>query len=238
MRKLIITLAFFAFLLPVFGEKADSISKSDQIRIYSGFRFGFGGAKQRNTVINGQDGKFLLNPNIGAVLWVRFRQHLGVMAEANYSMKGIRFKNEKNDTINIFQRKIHYFEFPVLLHASIGTQRFTEFFEIGFAPSYITGFYDENSAYVDKEPVSTEYQEYFYNKTLPFPTKRFDLSVLIGAGMSVKLGPGILHTGFRTNIGLLDIYRTDRVGYVNQNQTQFNFQVQVGYLWHVKSFSK
>lgn len=238
MRKLILTLTFFIFLVPGFAEIKDSISTSDQIRVYSGFRFGFGGAKQRNTVINRQDGKFLLNPNIGAVLWIRFRQHIGVMAEANYSMKGIRFKNEKNDTVHIFQRKIHYFEFPVLLHASIGTQRFTEFFEFGIAPSYISGFYDETSAYVDREPIETEYQEYSYNKSLPFPTKRFDISMVIGAGMTVKLGPGMLHAGFRTNIGLLDIYRSDRIGYINQGQKQFNFQIQFGYLWHVKSFSK
>lgn len=236
MKKLIITLAFFAILLSAFANNADSLSTTDQIRVYSGFRFGFGGAKQRNTIINGQDGKFLLNPNIGAVLWVRFRQHIGIMAEANYSMKGIRFKNEFKDTISIFQRKIHYFEFPVLLHASIGTQKFTEFIEFGIAPSYISGFYDETSSYVDKEPVKTEYQEYYYNKPLPFPTKRFDLSLVIGAGLSVKLGPGLLHTGFRTNIGLLDIYRTDRIGDINQNQRQFNFQIQFGYLWHIKSF--
>jgi hypothetical protein len=238
MRKFIITLTFFAILWSTFANTVDSLSKSDQIRIYSGFRFGFGGAKQRNTIINGQDGKFLLNPNMGAVLWVRFREHIGIMAEVNYSMKGIRFKNVDKDTINLFQRKIHYFEFPILLHASIGTQRFTEFVEIGIAPSYISGFYDEMSSYVDKEPVKTEYQEYYYNKPLPFPTQRFDISVLIGAGLSIKLGPGILHTGFRTNIGLLDIYRDDRIGDVNQNQRQFNFQVQFGYLWHIKSFTK
>lgn len=238
MRKFIITLIFFVILSPIFANTRDSLSKSDQIRIYSGFRFGFGGAKQRNTIINGQDGKFILNPNFGAVLWVRFRQNIGIMAEANYSMKGIRFKNEYKDTLNIFQRKIHYFEFPILLHASIGTQRFTEFIEIGIAPSYISGFYDETSAYIDKEPIKTKYQEYYYNRPLPFPTKRFDMSVLIGAGLSVKLGPGILQTGFRTNIGLLDIYRSDRIGYVDQNQRQFNFQIQFGYLWHVKSFKK
>ena len=237
MKKFTLTVLFFVVLLPIYANSIDSLSKSDQIRIYSGFRFGFGGAKQRNTVINSQDGKFLLNPNIGAVLWVRFRQHIGIMAEINYSMKGIRFKDEYKDTINIFQRKIHYFEFPVLLHASIGTQKFTEFFEIGIAPSYISGFYDEVSSYVDKEPVKTEYQEYYYNKPLPLPTQRFDLSVVIGAGMSVKLGPGLLHTGFRTNIGLMDIYKSDRIGYINQNQRQFNFQVQFGYLWYLKSFN-
>lgn len=217
------------------AEDIDSVSPDDRIRIYSGFRFGFGGAKQRNTVINGQDGKFVINPNIGAVLWIRFKQHVGLMAEANYSLKGIRFINEIKDTTSIYQRRLHYIEFPVLLHASIGNKKFTEFIEIGIAPSYVSGIYDQTTYFVDKEPISTESTEFIYNKPLPLPTKRFDLSAVIGAGVSVKLGPGLLHTGFRTNIGLLDIYNSNRIGYVNQNQRQFNFQIQFGYLWHVKS---
>ncbi len=217
------------------AESTDTASISDRIRIYSGFRFGFGGAKQRNTVIRNDDGKFAVNPNIGAVLWIRFRQHIGLMAEANYSLKGIRFKNEFNDTLSIYQRRLHYLEFPVLLHASIGNHRFTEFVEIGFAPSYVSGIYDQTTTFVDGQPIASESTEFIYNKPLPLPTKRFDLSMVLGAGMSVKLGPGLLHTGFRTNIGLLDIYNSDRIGYINQNQRQFSFQIQFGYLWHVKS---
>lgn len=236
MKKLLL-LAFLCLVInTLHAESTDTLSKNDKIRLYSGFRFGFGGAKQRNTVINREDGKFAINPNFGAVLWFRFREHFGLMAEVNYSMKGIKFKSTQLDTTHIFQRRIHYFEFPVLLHASIGTKKFTEFVEVGIVPSYINGFYDETSSYVDKEPVSSEYTEYYYNKPLPFPTKRFDLSILIGAGMGIKLGPGILHTGIRTNIGMLDIYNSDRVGYVNQNQRQFNFQLQFGYLWHIHSF--
>lgn len=235
MRLLLFTLALMMSFNTLKADEVDTTSAEDKIRIYSGFRFGFGGAKQRNTVINTQDGKFAVNPNIGAVLWIRFKQHVGLMMEANYSLKGIRFKNEIKDTVSIYQRRLHYIEFPVLLHASIGTKKFTEFVEIGFAPAYVSGIYDQTTQFVDGYPVRSESQELVYHKPLPFPTKRFDLSVLIGAGMSVKLGPGLLHTGFRTNIGLLDIYKTDRIGYINQNQRQFNFQIQFGYLWHVRS---
>lgn len=222
----------------VSGESADSTTRSDNIRLYSGFRFGFGGAKQRNTVINGKDGKFALNPNIGTSLWVRFRQHIGLMIEANYSLKGIRFNNEYKDTMTIYQRRLHYLEFPVLLHTSLGTQKFNEFFEIGIAPSYVSGIYDQTTQFVNKEVVATSSEQLIYNRPLPLPTSRFDMSVLIGAGMSVSLGPGLLHAGFRTNIGLFDIYKLDRIGYINQNQHQFTFQLQFAYLWHVKSFKK
>ena len=221
--------------------QTDTLSSNDKIRIYSGFRFGFGGAKQRNTIVNGDDGKFAINPNIGGVFWIRFRQHVGLMIEANYSLKGIRFKkdiqvkNSAKDTLSINLRRLHYLEFPILLHTSIGNNRFTEFVEIGIVPSYVAGAYDLNTRLVDKEPVFTESESFDYRDKAVMPTKRFDMSVLIGAGLGVKVGPGILHSGFRTNIGLFDIYKTSRIGYINQNQRQFTFQLQFGYLWHIKS---
>lgn len=235
MKNVFFLIAFLFALSASAVEVSDSISSQDKIRIYSGFRFGFGGAKQRNTVINKNDGNFAINPNMGAVLWIRFKQNFGLMAEANYSLKGIRFKNEEKDTLTVYQRRLHYFEFPLLVHASIGNNRFTEFIEVGLAPSYISGVYDQTSQFYEGRSVYTESSDLIYNKPLPFPTKRFDLSVLLGAGLGVKLGPGILHAGFRTNIGLLDIYKTDRVGYISQAQRQFNFQIQFGYLWHIKS---
>lgn len=234
--KKIFFVIFSILSIPVMGvEMSDTTSVEDKIRIYSGFRFGFGGAKQRNTVINKNDGNFVINPNMGAVLWVRFKQNFGLMAEANYSLKGIRFKNEKLDTVSIYQRRLHYFEFPLLVNASIGNQRFSEFVEIGVVPSFVSGIYDQNTQLVDGQPVNSTSQEFIYNKPLPFPTKRFDLSLLIGAGLGIKIGPGTLHTGFRTNIGLLDIYQSNRIGYANQPQRQFSFQIQFGYLWHIKS---
>lgn len=217
------------------AEISDTTSTSDKIRIYSGFRFGFGGAKQRNTIINNNDGKFAMNPNMGAVLWIRFKQHFGLMAEVNYSLKGIRFKDEKNDTLTIYQRRLHYFEFPLLINASIGNRKFTEYVEIGFTPSYISGVYDQTNIFAEGQSIGTQSSEFIYNRPLPYPTKRFDLSLLIGAGLGIKIGPGLLHTGFRTNVGLLDIYKTDRIGYTNQAQRQFSFQWQFGYLWHIKS---
>lgn len=223
---------------PLFASSAilsDSLSNDDRVRIYSGFRFGFGGAKQRNTVIFKDDGKFVLNPNIGAVLWVRFKQHTGLLLEANYSLKGIRFKREVRDTLTIYQRRIHYLEFPILFEASLGTKRFTEYIEVGIAPAYIAGVYDQSTKFVQNLPVSTESSEFFYHKVLDAPTKRFDLGILLGAGISVKVGPGLLHGGFRTNIGLFDIYKINRIGYLNNKQRQFNFQLQFGYLWHIKS---
>lgn len=224
--------------LPFIASSAivsDSAANNDKVRIYSGFRFGFGGAKQRNTVIFKDDGKFVLNPNIGAVLWFRFKQHTGLLLEANYSLKGIRFKRELKDTVSIYQRRIHYFEFPILFEASLGTKRFTEYIEVGIAPAYIAGVYDQSTQFVNNQPVSTESSQFFYHKSLEPPTKRFDLGIVLGAGVSVKIGPGLLHSGFRTNIGLIDIYKTNRVGYMDSNQRQFNFQLQVGYLWHIKS---
>lgn len=231
----------FLLLLPSFialGESADSISQFDNVRLYSGFRFGFGGAKQRNTVIDGNDGKFALNPNMGATLWLRFNQHIGLMFEANYSLKGIKFKKEYKDTLSIYQRRLHYIEIPALIHASIGTQKFNEFFEFGIAPSYVSGIYDQTSIFVEKEVVTSSSQQLIYNRPLPLPTSRFDMSILMGAGMSILKGPGLLHIGFRTNVGLLDIYRLNRIGYINQNQRQFTFQIQIAYLWHVKSITK
>ena len=236
MRILLLLSLLFVTLEGITAKETDTLSSNDKIRIYSGFRFGFGGAKQRNTVLRGTDGKFAVNPNMAAVFWVRFREHLGVMVEANYSLKGIKFKNEKKDTISIYQRRIHYVEFPILLHTSIGNSKFTEFVEIGIVPSYIAGLYDQTTKLVDKNPVSTESEDFIYRKGLPYPTKRFDLSLLIGAGLGIKLGPGILHTGFRTNVGLLDIYKdSKRIGYFGENQRQFTFQIQFGYLWHIKS---
>ncbi|MCO5249776.1 MAG: PorT family protein [Chitinophagales bacterium] len=241
MKKLAFVFLLLLTSLYTYAETVDSLSSNDRIRIYSGFRFGFGGAKQRNTVISGSDGKFAINPNMGAVLWLRFKEHLGLMIEANYSLKGIRFKNEikgktvSKDTVSVYQRKFHYMEFPILLHTSLGTNKFTEFLEVGIVPSYVAGAYDQKTYFVDKDPVYTESEAFDYRDKTQFPTNRFDMSILFGAGLGVKIGPGLLHAGIRTNIGLLDIYKTSRIGYINQNQRQFNFQIQFGYLWHVKS---
>lgn len=214
----------------------DSLSSEDKVRIYSGFRFGFGGAKQRNTVIFREDGQFAMNPNIGAVFWFRFKQHTGLVVEANYSLKGIRFKREVKDTTTIYQRRLHYVEFPILFQASIGSRKFSEYFEVGIVPSYVAGIYDQTTHLYEKQVVSSESSDFLFHRALENPTKRFDMSVLLGAGMNVKLGPGILQGGFRTNIGLLDIYKeVNRVGYVNKSQRQFSFQIQFGYIWHMKS---
>jgi|GEM_PF-6197437 len=219
----------------VYAAADDTTSQADRIRIYSGFRFGFGGAKQRNTYLNKSDGNFAINPNMGAVLWLRFHQHFGLMLEGNYSLKGSSFRSESSDTTFIFRRRFHYLEFPVLIHASIGSQKFTEFIEFGIASAYISGGYDQQSAYLDKQPVDASYTDMIFNKPLSYPVKRFDISMVIGAGLSVKVGPGMLHSGFRTFIGLMDIYKDERIGYIDRPQRQFNFMLQFGYLWHVKS---
>ncbi len=235
MRYWYLALILFFGLNSGYAAVSDTLSVHDKVRIYSGFRFGFGGAKQRNTVIFQNDGKFAINPNISAVLWLRFKQNVGMVTEVNYSLKGIRFVRTVKDTTTVYQRRLHYVEFPILFQASIGTKKFSEYMEIGFVPSYVAGAYDQSTAFVNKKPVSTESSEFFYNKAIDNPTKRFDISMLLGAGMTVEAGPGLLQAGFRTNIGFLDVNKINRIGYYNQPQRQFSFQLQLGYVWYIKS---
>ena len=220
-----------------FGQESDqdTLAKQDRIRIYSGFRFGFGGASQSNTIINEEAVNMVVNPTMGGVLWIRFRQNFGLMAEAQYSLKGFKFTQSLGDTSLVTSQRYHFIEFPLLVHASIGNNRFTEFLEFGLAPAFLSGGYTETTPYLDGQSLNATYDKIIFNKPNPAPFKRFDLNMVIGAGLGVKIGPGMLHSGVRMHIGMVDINKDQRFGYDDRPQQQRNFYLNFGYLWHIHS---
>jgi hypothetical protein len=235
MRYLPILIGMLLWGNQSFSQSGDTSSGIDRIRIYSGFRFGFGGATQSNTFVGRETVKMVINPTMGGVAWIRFRQNFGLMAEAQYSLKGYGFKNSAGDTTIITRQRYHFFEFPLLIHASIGDHRFTEFIEIGMAPAFLSGGYRETSMYYDDQTIGAEYDKLIFNKPFPYPVRRFDMSIILGAGLGVRFGPGILHSGVRMNFGLTDIYKEERFGYDGDPQRQRNFYLHFGYLWHIHS---
>lgn len=231
----IILFCFSAFWAGGQETVKDTVPQQDRIRIYSGFRFGFGGASQSNTIIDDEAVNMVVNPTMGGVLWIRFRQNFGLMAEAQYSLKGFKFSQPLGDTSLVTTQRYHFIEFPLLVHASIGNNRFTEFIEFGLAPSFLSGGYTEITPYLDGRSLDATYDKIIFNKPNPLPYKRFDLNMVIGAGLGVKVGPGMLHSGVRMHIGLIDIYKDKRFGYDDRPQQQRSFYLNFGYLWRIHS---
>jgi hypothetical protein len=230
-------LSLLLFPMILMAQETDTLSaKEDKVRLYAGWRFGFGGATQSNTLIGRESVNWAVSPTMGAVAWVRFRQHFGLMLESQYALRGYSLRTESGDTSFLTRQRFHFFEFPVLVHASIGNEKFTEFIELGLAPAFLSGGYREQSAFVNDMSVEAAYDKLMFNRPIPFPLKRFDMNLIIGAGLGVKLGPGTLHSGLRMNIGLLDIYKDERFGYNGGKQLQRSFNLHFGYIWHVRSF--
>jgi hypothetical protein len=237
MRQLLFLLTFFSCALVLAAEETDTFTvQQDRIRIYAGWRFGFGGATQSNTVVGKENVNWAISPTMGAVAWIRFRQNFGLMLEGQYALRGYALRSESGDTSFLTRQRFHFLEFPLLVHASLGNEKFTEFIEVGLAPAFLSGGYREQSAYWNDLSIDASYEKLIFNRPQPFPLKRFDLSFIIGAGLGVKLGPGTLHSGVRLNIGMLDIYKDERFCYDGASQLQRSFNLHFGYVWHVKSF--
>ena len=155
------------------------------------------------------------------------------MAEAQYSLKGYGFRDASGDTTIITRQRYHFLEFPLLLHASIGKKRITEFIELGLAPAFLSGGYRETSQYYDDQTIRAEYDKLIFNKPFPYPVRRFDLNMILGAGLGVRIGPGTLHSGVRMHLGLTDIYKEERFGFDGDPQRQRNLYLHFSYLWRI-----
>jgi hypothetical protein len=210
----------------------DSIAPPKKIKIWGGWRFGAGAAIQTNTFYNNEElVKFIMSPVSGAVIRIDFNHSISMIGEAMYNGKGFSYKNELNDTVSVYKSRLHYIDFPILLHARIGNARFSEFFELGFSTSYVAGGYLASFKTVDGNSVSSSYDKIIFNKPKPDPIKRFDMSVILGAGIGFKTkNNNRLNIGFRYHIGLLDIYKDSKFGAKDgQKQAQRLFYLHAGY---------
>lgn len=230
MLRFIVLLSLQFFALGVFAQ--DSIVQSSSIKIWGGWRFGAGAAIQTNTFdSNDELVNFTVSPVSGAVIRVDFNHSLSLIGEVLYNGKGFSSKNKLNDTLSVYRSRLHYIDVPILLHARIGSAKFSEFFELGIAPSYVAGGYQYQFQSVNGNTIDNSYNKLIFNKPYENPIKRFDLSVILGAGIGFKTkNNNRFNIGFRYHIGLLDIYKEERFGAKDgQKQAQRLFYLHAGY---------
>jgi len=126
-------------------------------------------------------------------------KHWGLQVELNYSQRGWKTQQTSGD----FQRRLNYFEMPVLTHFYLGN-KFRWMFNVGPKIGYMLSESSQNAVASSTNP----------ENTMPIANK-FDYGICAGSGFELVMGATSYVLEARYSFGLSDIFpntRTDTFG--------------------------
>lgn len=136
--------------------------------------------------------------------------HLGFIAELNYSQQGWEQSFKDNPTYE-HSHKLNYLELPFMAHIYFGSDKVRFIFNVGPKVGYLLGENEDISQALADDLASgnfsgdnTTYQ-YYRNAD-----RKIDYSIVAGMGLELRTGIGSFMLEGRYTFGLGDIYNSKR----------------------------
>lgn len=134
-------------------------------------------------------------------------KNFGIQVELNYSQRGWKEKNETSAAV--FERRLNYFEMPVLTHFYLGN-KFRWMLNLGPKIGYLLSESSTNAT------ESSSHPEY----TLPIVNK-FDYGICAGTGFELMAGTTSYTVEARYSLSLNDIFANSKKDNFSNSGNQF-----------------
>ncbi len=170
-----------------------------------------GGTQNYDNVISGipEERKFKPGLCAGLGLGIKFNKFLALQPEFLYTRKGFKRDYKVVDQVNTVYLKLNYLELPVLLRLLIPAGTVTP--NVYAGPAIATRVKIEGYTVIDGEKTDfTKQQDFAYNNNV----RIFDIGLVMGGGIDIKIGPGSILIDFRYIMGLRKVWFGSNV---NQN---------------------
>ena len=211
----------FVFLLITTSGKAE-------IGVLAGARAGFNIAHLRKfEAPEFYKKRIILGSDLSAVLRIDFNKYIGIQTEVEFSQKGQAWKRTQDSARLLSKSVINYIQFPLLAVARVGNDKVKGVFFLGPYFAYRTGGYTQNSVSVDKQSKNSNTEKYVFTTN----DMRFDVGLVTGAGVNVKVGKGWIEVAARHNLGMLP---TTKKNSGLPKLYNCNFNLSLGYLYTIK----
>lgn len=158
--------------------------------------------------------------NLAVLAEIPLIGRLSIQPEIQYVQKGRKLDFPQTETL---EEASSYLQVPILLRYNIGPEAFKIYGLAGPNFGYaLTKYINGNQVDFDKESNDANQQK----------DVRFEFSLILGAGVGVKLGPGRLFADFRYEYDLNETvqYENDRPSNIDPSVYQ-SFGITAGYLF-------
>lgn len=142
----------------------------------------------------------------------------GVQMELNYSQRGW---TESSDTIGTYDRKLEYFEFPVLSHFDLGSKSLHFTITVGPAISYLL------SSHQTIDLLENAQMKSYYDLAVD---NKMEIGLCIGLGVNKFIGRNVIQLECRLNQGLSSMFRKENSTDLLSSQNQV-LGVKLSYLF-------
>ncbi|QZT36959.1 PorT family protein [Halosquirtibacter xylanolyticus] len=139
---------------------------------------------------------------VGIVFRNMSEDHVGILAEVNYSQKGWEEKNRQGIK---YMRKLNYIEVPIMTHISMGKKKLRFFLNIGPSISFLLS---EQETLTQQDP-NADMQNY-YGKNLD---QKFDFAFCGGGGLEYRFKKQSVLLEGRYTLSLLNVFDDATIGY-------------------------
>jgi hypothetical protein len=147
-------------------------------------------------------------------------EHIGVIAELNYSQQGWEQDFSKNDEykemgLEHFHR-LNYLELPVLTHIYFGNKtRF--FFNIGPKIGYLMSDSEKMNSKLEEFLAGGVPESFETNQYYRMAEHKIDYGLIAGLGFELRTGIGNFALEGRYSFGLGDIYKNSKADYFSRS---------------------
>ncbi len=142
-------------------------------------------------------------------------KHWGLQVELNYSQRGWK----EQETSGNFQRRLNYFEMPVLTHFYLGN-KFRWMFNLGPKIGYLLSESSQNAVHSSTNP----------ENTMPVSNK-FDYGICAGSGFELVMGATSYVLEARYSFGLSDVFPNSKADTFENSGNKF-LSITLGVFLH------
>lgn len=214
-------LSFCLFITVVFIAKAE-------VGVEVGAKAGFNIAHLRKfSAPENYKKRVTVGSDIGAVLRINVHKNFAVQTGIEFTQKGQAWKRTIDSAKIVNKQVLNYIQFPVLAVGKVGSEKVKGVFMLGPYFAYWAGGYTQEAVSVEKMTRNESHEKYLFSKN----DRRFDVGLVTGAGVNVKVGKGWIEVMARHQLGFMSIASKKSVA---PNLFNCNFNLSVGYLYTIK----
>ncbi|QZE13163.1 PorT family protein [Halosquirtibacter laminarini] len=158
---------------------------------------------------------------VGLVFRNMSEEHVGILAEINYTQKGWQEKDRVGIT---YSRRLNYIEVPVMTHISIGKKNFRAFINIGPSVSFLLSEEEKKEVTVP----GAKPQNYY---GVPLD-KTFDFAFCGGAGLEYRFSHQAILLEGRYTLSLLNVFDDGTIGYASSRNQNIGITLSWLYDFH------
>lgn len=164
-----------------------------------------------------------LGYNGGLVVKYVSEIHAGIQAEFNYSERGW---SENLDSVRNYNRRLTYFEVPLLSHFLLGKNKTRVIINVGPNLSYFLSDKENFNLLETGDTLS------YYQRPID---RKFELGLVGGVGLLQETGIGDFQLEFRFHYGLQNIFFVNNQSNVDKSQNQL-YSISLSYFFFKKDF--